>query len=124
MTHYGPFHRIAAPKQTLEDALKQKRSSEIWGKPIVGSGLVPRVKAYLLPLCAGEPPGNPCANERGIEFTTRAKPSVKAPSGLIYWEMKTDPTAHMRKVDDETIAIEATIYKLVYEELTELGKPE
>ena len=57
----GPYHRKANPRtQTHSDALKQKASGEIWGKPASGSPF-PSVKAYF----AGLPPQQP-----GVEFTT------------------------------------------------------
>jgi hypothetical protein len=56
----GPYHRKASATQTHSDALKQKASGEIWGKPARGSS-IPSVKAYF----SGLPPHQP-----GVEFTT------------------------------------------------------
>jgi hypothetical protein len=59
---YGPYHRLESPTQTSEDALRQERSREIWGRASRPNGMHPCVKAY---------PGNLPPERRGIEFTTR-----------------------------------------------------
>ncbi|KGF68694.1 hypothetical protein LL06_15070 [Hoeflea sp. BAL378] len=124
MTAYGPFHRVRSPTQSYEVALQQKDSGEIWGRPHGIGGRFPKVKAYILPLCAGEPAGTLCADEQGIEFSTRVRPTVKTPSGVVYWDNARGPIDGIRVVDDETIALEVTIYKLVYEEHTGAGQRE
>ena len=124
MRDYGPFHRVKGPTQSYEVALKQKASSEIWGRPHAIGGKFPKVKAYMLPLCAGEPPGTECADEQGIEFATSVKPTVKAPSGLVYWDNARGIVEGIRDVDEETIALKATIYKVVYDEAGDTGTEE
>lgn len=121
MSEYGPFHRIKSPTQTHDTAIKQRQSSEIWGRPIANVGLYPKVKAYMLPLCEGEPTHTQCADEQGIEFTTFVKPASKAPSGLVYWDNASRPVEGIRIVNEETIALKATIYKIVYDETSGLG---
>ena len=122
MAEYGPFHRVKSPTQSYRVALQQKASGEIWGRPHGIGGKFPKVKAYVLPLCAGEPAGTACADEQGIEFATRVKPSVKAPSGVVYWDNAQGPVDGIRVVDDETIALKVTIFKLVYAEQTNGGQ--
>lgn len=58
------YHRRQSSTQTPEDALRQVRSSELWGRGARPNGL-PAAKAYLGPLEAGV---------RGIEFTTDVPP--------------------------------------------------
>lgn len=111
---FGPFHRRSAPYQTAEDAEKQKSSGEIWGKPMKLGGKFPYVKAYSKPLCFPDAATLSCHDGDGIEFTTEVMPAQKNPNGVILWSMEEFAPAGCRKIDDETIALPATIYKVVY----------
>lgn len=69
------YHRLESPTQTSQDARRQEKSREIWGRPARYSG-IPKVKAYtgILP-----------ANRRGIEFTTDVEPDLGMPPHLALW---------------------------------------
>jgi hypothetical protein len=63
------YNRRESPTQPPADAVQQKLSMEIWGKPAQGSS-IPSVKAYrenILPLAQHGP--------RGIRFTTDTAPT-------------------------------------------------
>jgi hypothetical protein len=60
----GSFHRLESPTQTIQDAIFQVSSNEIWGKAARGSG-IPSVKAYRNAIPVGQ---------RGVEFTTPIVP--------------------------------------------------
>lgn len=111
---FGPFHRIKSPTQTYQHALLQKSSGEIWGKAVKNGGKFPCVKAYLKPLCYDSLPGIDCADNEGIEFETAVMPSMKTPAGQVFWQAGRSPVDGLRHVDDDTIALSATIYKVVY----------
>lgn len=72
---HGPYHRLKSPTQSDSTALKQHRSSEIWGRPRRDSD-IPQVQAYVGPL----PP-----NAGGIEFTTPVRPDGGTPPGQVRW---------------------------------------
>lgn len=72
---YGPFHRLASPTQTAEDARKQSASQEIWGT-IPRLGRWPRVEAY-----AGALP----ADAHGIEFYAFDEPDRNGRISLPTW---------------------------------------
>lgn len=61
---YGPFHRVETATQTPEDARRQERSGEIWGRTPYGSAW-PQVQALDGPLPRGV---------RGVEFYTDSAP--------------------------------------------------
>ena len=69
------YHRVESPTQTSADAQLQKASGEIWGKAPRFS-LIPKVKAYIGPLPAGQ---------RGIEFSTDVPPDIGCPPGQAFW---------------------------------------
>lgn len=58
------YCRRESPTQTTQDAIKQVRSSEIWGG-IPNGGMCPTVQAYT---------GKLINNQRGIEFETQVLP--------------------------------------------------
>ena len=101
---YGPFHRLESPTQTVEDALQQVASGEIWGRPARGSN-IPSVKAYRNTLPAGE---------RGIQFTTEIAPHVG--SGTPYearWYYPNTPGVLLRhKSNEDFAAITADVTNL------------
>lgn len=59
------YHRLQSPTQTLQTALRQQATGEIWGTYNTQGGAFPAVKAYL----GGLPVG-----AMGIEFWTLARP--------------------------------------------------
>ncbi|MEX6506641.1 hypothetical protein [Jiella sp. M17.18] len=114
MPPFGPFHRKKSPTQDHGTAVLQQRSGEIWGKPIKNGGLFPKVKAYLRPLCAGEPAGTDCHAGDGIEFVTAVMPQQVWPTGMVLWTMDNGPVAGIRLVDQDTIALAVDVTKVVY----------
>ena len=72
---YGPFHRLASPTQTQEDAQRQAETGEIWGRTPRNSGW-PQIEAY---------PGLLKEGEFGIEFYTAARPNESRHSPVHYW---------------------------------------
>lgn len=64
MPTFGPFNRSESRTQTIQDAIDQVKSQEIWGTTR-NNGIEPAVKAYA---------GNLKPNERGIEFETQIRP--------------------------------------------------
>ena len=73
------YHRLNSPTQTLDTAIKQQQSLEIWGKARGNGGSFPVVKAYSGPL----PP-----NQSGIEFETDIEPDQccgQGQSGQVMW---------------------------------------
>jgi hypothetical protein len=111
---YGPFHRKRGPTQEYQTALLQKTSGEIWGKPTKIGGLVPKVKAYSGPLCAGRKLDVECSDSEGIDFVTRVKPSQINPSGITYWFTNGAKVDGIRDVGDDTIALEVSIDSVYY----------
>jgi len=76
---YGPYYRFKSPTQTEEDTIKQLESKELWGKPVRGNGIIPKVKAYTSAY-----PG--VAEERqGIKFTTVVPPDRNLSPGQVFW---------------------------------------
>ncbi len=69
----GPFHRLESPTQTVNDALLQQASNEVWGRPArnVAQSNLPSVKAYRNSLPNGQ---------RGIEFDTPVNPTPNSGS--------------------------------------------
>lgn len=55
----GPYHRLESPTQTIQVALQQMKSREIWGRAHRQNGAFPCVKAY---------PGELPESKRGIQF--------------------------------------------------------
>jgi hypothetical protein len=114
---YGPFHRTSSPTQTFADALRQKEFGEIWGRAGRIGGLVPAVKAYVGPICYGEPPGVPCEAVSGVQFVTDVPPSEVPPGGMAFvrwFAMPGEQHAGFRVVDAETVAIQVILTKIHY----------
>jgi hypothetical protein len=75
---YGPYYRFKSPTQTEEDAERQLKSKELWGKPARGSS-IPKVKAYTS--------AYPGVREKrqGIKFTTLVPPDSYTPGHIAHW---------------------------------------
>lgn len=69
------YHRLFSPSQSLETAVYQAYSEEIWGKPARGSN-IPSVKAY-----GGSLP----SNKAGIEFETDIVPHIGSAPNQPKW---------------------------------------
>jgi hypothetical protein len=72
---YGPFHRLASPTQTRDDAERQVASGEVWGRQPRFSSW-PQVQALrgLLP-----------GDADGIEFYTDIRPDNSGPRREARW---------------------------------------
>ena len=111
---YGPFHRKKGSTQTIEDSQKQISSGEIWGKAGKIGGYFPTVKGYLGPLSHHINLAGERIDTEGVEFDTPVHPTKKGPAGMVFWHEGDAMPEGMRRVDGETIAISATIYKVHY----------
>ena len=92
---HGPFSRRESPTQTIQDAIKQVASGEIWGSPGRYS-CSPCVRAYKGLLSQGD---------RGIEFTTNiaVHPGSSTPIE-VYWYYPDTPDVEKREYNSETFA--------------------
>jgi hypothetical protein len=70
-TGAGSYFRRESPTQTKEDAIRQVKTGEIWGRPSRIGGAFPCVKAYR-----GSLPGG----QRGIDFATPVAPDPDSSS--------------------------------------------
>jgi hypothetical protein len=75
------YHRLESPSQSLQTAIYQAHSRQVWGAPARGS-LLPSVKAYIGPL-----PKNQC----GIEFETDIAPNVGSTPTVAKWYLGVQP---------------------------------
>jgi hypothetical protein len=82
----GPFHRLESPTQTIEVAIEQVASGEVWGRTPRG-GMVPVVQAYPL--------GMPDAR-RGIEFSTPINPYPNGSPFEVRWYLGRSPGVEER----------------------------
>jgi hypothetical protein len=76
---YGPYYRFNSPTQTEEITQLQLQSKELWGKPVRGNGIIPKVKAYTSAY-----PGV-AQKRQGIKFTTVVAPDRNSPPGQVFW---------------------------------------
>lgn len=75
------YHRLESPSQSLETAIYQTHSNEIWGAAARGS-LLPSVKAYVGPLPAGAD---------GIEFDIAAPANPGGTPTTAKWYLGRQP---------------------------------
>jgi hypothetical protein len=98
------FHRLESPTQTSEDALRQVKSKEIWGRAAWGSDIL-SVRAYRKSIPAGR---------RGVQFTTPLEPHPG--SGSPYearWYYPHTPGVLLRTRNNENfVAIPADVTNL------------
>jgi hypothetical protein len=91
---FQTYHRKQSPTQTSDDARRQERSLEIWGKAARGSD-IPKVKAY---------PGFLPDGEKGIEFVTDIPPDSGSPPTFAYWSAGRSDIS-FKEVNGETFAV-------------------
>lgn len=77
----GPFNRTESDTQTIQDAIDQEKSQEVWGATPRG-GFEPTVQAYCGPLAHGD---------RGIEFTTLVMPHNNGSPFEVRWYLTKTP---------------------------------
>lgn len=99
MPFLGTFHRLESGTQTVQDAVQQAVSGEVWGRTPRG-GLGPTVQAY-----AGSIPAR-----RGIEFVTTVEPHPTGSPLQAYWYLNLTPGVEERQRGGEQFAcIRATV---------------
>lgn len=94
----GPFHRVASPSQTAEDAARQERTGLMCGRTHRG-GAVPSVKAYV---------GALPALERGVEFFTDVPPLTGTAPHLALWRQGSPGVISMT---DDMVCIAVSLSK-------------
>jgi len=97
---YGPFHRLASPTQTEEDARRQSASGEIWGRTPQSSDWV-QVRAYRGSLPNGL---------FGIEFYTDILPDDPQNRSRICWSS----IGGRVRLDGEFAKLECVVTKIRY----------
>lgn len=102
--HFGSYHRLRSPTQTLVTANEQVQSQRILGRAARWSSRL-SVKAYRGPL----PP-----NAEGIEFETPVAPSPGSHPTTVYWYEGTAGVTVINHKGDDFDMINVTVRRHVY----------